>query len=194
MRRIPIDTLSHFNDIYEKYHKSVYKNILKYIHNDQIADDIFQDVFLSLWETMATQKTINSYSSWLYVVSHNKSISFINNAIKENKVVVLKEVNEALLNQIPQIDFNNSHETSEEQLQLLYEAVDKLPKQKHTVFCLNKFEGKDINEIAEILDLTPMSVREYLKQATRTIKMILNQPKTLTHSLFALCITLCIGL
>ncbi|PZP52540.1 MAG: hypothetical protein DI598_00455 [Pseudopedobacter saltans] len=185
------DTLTRFNDIYGKYNKSVYLNISKYIHDDIIADDIFQEVFMRLWESLQSQEIIHSYSSWLYVVSRNKSISYLKKTIKENKVVLLKDECKDFESEMPTYDNKASHELVEAQLQSLYNAVDRLPRQKRIVFYMHKFEGKDIEEIATLLDLNPLSVKEYLKQAKRSIKLILNQNNEMVSSLFALGLILC---
>lgn len=180
-----------FDKIYGQYHVAVYKNISKYIQDAQIAEDIFQEVFMRFWESLKLKKPIQSYSSWLYVVSHNAAISHIQKALRSSKVLVSQEISEIQLQDITTIDETLSHETAEEQLQLLYRVVEQLPKQKRTVFCLNKFEGKEIDEIAEIMDISPLSVKEYLKQATRMIKNILSQHTELAHNAVIASMVLC---
>lgn len=191
MKTISTDILVQFDEIYVKYHKAVYQNISKYIKNEQVADDIFQDVFMSFWEYLRTGKVIHSFSSWLYVVSHNKAISCINKSIKENKVILPHILDEALKDNMSCDGSVLGSETAEEQLQLLYKAVDKLSNRKRIVFCLSRFEGKNIEEIATLLDMTPLSVKEYLKQATRTIKMYVKEYQSLPQTTMFASLLMC---
>jgi RNA polymerase sigma-70 factor (ECF subfamily) len=56
------------------------------------------------------------------------------------------------------------------QLDMLEHAVRTLPERKQKVFRLCRFEGKSIEETAQILGISSNSVKDYLKQSSRLLK------------------------
>jgi RNA polymerase sigma factor (sigma-70 family) len=77
--------MASFNAVYNKYHNAVYANILKYVQSKAQAEDILQEVFLSLWENRQNLRENGSVGGWLFVVSHNKSLAFLRKALTEKK-------------------------------------------------------------------------------------------------------------
>ncbi len=155
-----------FDEVYREYNRAIYANILKIIKDPDGAQDVFQEVFLTLWKKLDEKSTIQSYASWLFVVSHNKSISYLKKKVSESLVWVenydmFESVSAELL---------DNNEIASKQLSIIEEAVGSLPKRKKEVFILSKYEGKNIDEIADKLDISQASVTEYLKQSIRLVR------------------------
>lgn len=159
------DTLA-FDRLYERYQHAVHANILKLVKTPQLSAEILQDVFVSLWQNRFRIDKTKSIGGWLFVVSYNKSLNAIRNAVKES----LEYVPE-----YPESHVAEEHNTEEEEMfeirmQLLDEAVSKLPKRKREVFQMYRYEGRTKEDVAAILGLSPRSVSNYLKDANRFIK------------------------
>nr|WP_315424407.1 sigma-70 family RNA polymerase sigma factor [uncultured Pedobacter sp.] len=155
-----------FDQIYKEYHKAVYANIFKLIKDPSIAEDILQDVFFALWENKAKLDPEQPVSAWLFVVSYNRSISYLRKKIKQN---------------IRYVDsYDSFHTVAEEifpdqylieaELNMLEEAINALSPQKQKVFRLCRFEGKSQKETAQLLGLSTESVKDYLKQSKYFIR------------------------
>lgn len=155
-----------FDQIYTEYHKVVYNNIFKLIKDASIAEDILQDVFFALWENKAKLDPQQAVSAWLFVVSYNKSISYLRKKIKQGILYV--------------DSYDPFHTVAEEifpdkrlieaELSMLEEAINALSPQKQKVFRLCRFEGKSQKETAMLLGLSTESVKDYLKQSKYFIK------------------------
>jgi len=160
-----IQDIQSFDYLYHKYHHIVYANILKIVKLPVTAEDILQDVFVSLWENRHKLKG-PSIEGWLFVVSYNKSISFLKRSIKLSVDYV---ENYRLFDQlISEEDLDESIYLS--QVMILEKAVNALPKRKKEVFKLCRLEGKSKEEVASILGISPVSVGDYLKQSNKAIR------------------------
>ncbi|KKX48641.1 RNA polymerase sigma factor [Sphingobacterium sp. IITKGP-BTPF85] len=58
----------------------------------------------------------------------------------------------------------------EQQIRMIHQAVEKLPKKKREVFKLCRIEGRSADEVAKIMGISSHSVKDYLKQSNRAIK------------------------
>ena len=75
--RLHDDDIGAFDILYHKYHHAIYRNIYKITKDKEISQDILQDVFIVLWEKRYKIKPDQSVSGWLFVISFNRSISYL---------------------------------------------------------------------------------------------------------------------
>ncbi|HTI93654.1 MAG TPA: sigma-70 family RNA polymerase sigma factor [Puia sp.] len=157
--------LSVFDGLYHQYHHAVYSNIRKLIRQEEAAEDILQEVFIALWEN---RKKLDSarVAGWLFVTSYNKSIKYLKRKQRESAIPL---VDELLHNSIAEEEAN-SEEWHRFRVSMIEDAVNHLPERKKQVFRLCRYEGKSCDEVARIMDISPTSVRDYLKQSNRFIK------------------------
>ncbi|MFD2584235.1 sigma-70 family RNA polymerase sigma factor [Pedobacter vanadiisoli] len=155
-----------FDQVYKEYHKVVYANIFKLIKDTAIAEDILQDVFFALWENRAKLDPDQPVSAWLFVVSYNKSISYLRKKIKQSICYVDSYDSFHLVAE----EIFPDKRLIESELNMLEEAINALSPQKQKVFRLCRFEGKSQKETAQLLGLSTESVKDYLKQSRYFIK------------------------
>jgi len=161
--RLHNDDIGAFDRLYHKYHQAIYRNIFKLTKSDHVSQDILQDIFTVLWEKRAEIKPEQSVSGWLFVLSFNRSVSYLRQKLKESVVVnslTFKETE-------PDTDYMHA---INDQYYLLYEAINKLSPQKKKVFTLCKLEGKTYEEAAEKLNISKHTVKEYLGHAVLSVK------------------------
>ncbi|MFT3826593.1 MAG: sigma-70 family RNA polymerase sigma factor [Chitinophagaceae bacterium] len=151
-----------FDTLYHQYHHAVFANILQYVHQPDIAEDILQEVFLRLWENRHSFN--NTVGGWLFTVSHNESLSYLKKTLSEKKV----------LSALPAEDHEELDETLyQSRIELLNEAINTLPPFKKEVFQLCKLEGKTYNEAAALLDTSPAIIKERLRSASKLVRTYL---------------------
>lgn len=174
-----------FDELYVKYHKAVYHNIKKLVHDEEAALDILQEVFMSLWENREKLDLSSFTGGWLFVVSYNKSISYL-----RKKVIESIDYSEGFAEL--QADENKEWNDQVEmdylmKLKVLEEAVDILPHRKKQVFQMCRFEGRSKEEVAEQLQLSTDTVKDYLKQSNQMIRryILAKYPSLLSLSVYA---------
>lgn len=162
-----------FVDIYHKYKHGVFRNITQMVKDPMMAEDILQEVFLTVWNKRTEISTIKALGNWIFVISYNKSIDYLKKRVRESKVV-------ELMAEWPEDSLNLAGEPEEdddyyEKVALLHNAIERLPQQKKKVFQLFRFEGKSHEEIATITGISIQSVKDYLKQCTAMLKKYLDE-------------------
>lgn len=177
--------LQTFDELYAKYHKAVYLNIKKLIEDEETALDILQEVFMSLWENREKLDFKTFTGGWLFVVSYNKSISHLRKKVSDSidysdNVTEIQADENKDWNEQVEIDYLMK-------LQVLEEAVDVLPNRKKQVFQMCRFEGRSKEEVAEQLQLSTDTVKDYLKQSNQMIRryILAKYPSLLSLSAYA---------
>ena len=169
--RLRNNDISAFNSLYWKYHSAVYANALKLIKDKSIAEDIVQDVFITLWEKRDTIDPKLDIVGWLFVVSHHKTIDQLK-----------KKLRQALAEKIlyPIIEKANAFEDdiTDEQLYAFEKAIGQLSPQKRKVFELCKMQNRTYEKAAEELHISKYTVKEYLSEAIVSIKKYIGQHPT----------------
>ena len=66
-----------FEDLYHEYKSLVYNLALQYVQNQADAEEITQDVFISIYQNRDSFQKRSSIKTWIYRITINKSIDFI---------------------------------------------------------------------------------------------------------------------
>ena len=166
--RLQNDDNEAFNELYRKYHSAIYYNILKLTRDAIVAEDILQEVFITLWEKRHDLNIEQGVSGWLFVVSYNRSISYLKRKLKESLAQTVLQQN--IENTI---DARNS--LANIQMSILEKAIEQLSPQKRKVFELCKLQRRTYAEVADELQISKHTVKEYLSGAVISIKNYVKQ-------------------
>ena len=163
--------ISAFNTLYWQYHGPIYANALKIIKDPLIAEDIVQDVFITLWERRHLIDPKQDIAGWLFVVSHHKTVDQLKRKLRQ--ALAEKVIQAAVQNHDPfEEDITN------EQMGAIEKAVDQLSPQKRKVFELCKVQRITYEKAAEELHISKYTVKEYLSEAIVSIKKYIGQHST----------------
>ena len=171
--RLRNNDISAFNEFYWKYHDAIYANALKIIRDPLIAEDIVQDVFVTLWERRHAIDPKQDIAGWLFVVSHHKTVDQLKRKLRQ-----------ALAEKVLQAAVENTdpfeEDITKEQIGAIEKAVDQLSPQKRKVFELCKVQRITYEKAAEELHISKYTVKEYLSEAIISIKKYIGQHSTHT--------------
>ena len=152
-----------FNSLYWKYHGAIYANALKLIKDPVIAEDIVQDVFITLWEKRHTIDPQQDIGGWLIVISHHRTIDQLKRKLRQ-------ALAEKILDSIIVQPDAFKEDVREDQLGTIENAVKQLSPQKRKVFELCKVQHRTYEKAAEELHISKYTVKEYLSEAIISIK------------------------
>jgi RNA polymerase sigma-70 factor (family 1) len=161
-RRVMTGDIVAFNQIYRQYFHPVYCNALKITREPAAAEDVLQEVFITLWEKRATIDPEGSLAGWLFIICYHKSVN-----------ILRKKLRESLLYKELLAPEENSPEEAIKygtQWKILENALSCLSPQRRRVFELCKLQGKTYEEAARELRISKYTVKEYLSAATASIK------------------------
>lgn len=159
-----------YHYLFQHYY-SVLKTVANYyIKNDLAAEDVVQEVFISLLHENQTFQTLNEVKYYLYAALKNKCLNHI-----RNQKVRDKYYKDTLSSQ-QEIDNFWEQLMKEDIYSLLFEAIQKLPPQCRQVMLLS-LEGMKLSEIAEKLQLSIDTVKEYKKNGKNKLQILLHNHK-----------------
>ena len=167
--RLRNNDINAFNTLYWEYHAAVYANALKLIKDPVIAEDIVQEVFITLWGKRHTIDPEQDVGGWLFVVSYHKTIDQLKRKLKH----ALAQKNLSISGENHSTILNTDLE--EEQLSAIKKAMDQLSPQKRKVFELCKVQGRTYKKAAEELHISKYTVKEYLSEALISIKKYIGE-------------------
>jgi RNA polymerase sigma-70 factor (ECF subfamily) len=182
-QRLARGDASAFETIFEFYKKRVFGLALKMLKSETEAEEIVQDVFLSIWLAKANLSYINDPEAYLFTITYNTIYTRLKKASRN------RELLNTIIHHLTEIQ-NTTDETvaAHETGELINEAIQQLPPQQRAVYELSKQEGLSYNEIAERMHLSRNTVRNHLSEAMKTIRTFLKKAALLLMSLVVLLI------
>lgn len=170
---------SEFKNFVELYKNQVVNTCYGFTHNYYDAQDIAQDVFIEVYESINNFNENAQLSTWLYRISVNKSLDFIRKQKRKKRWADLTK-----------IDINNKEEhdnwfsdsltpelslEQKERVSILNNAIGKLPTSQKTAFTLHKYDDLSYQEIAKVMESSVSSVESLMFRAKKNLKKSLEK-------------------
>jgi RNA polymerase sigma-70 factor, ECF subfamily len=159
-----------FRVLVEKYQKLVYNACYNLIKQREDAEDVAQDVFIEIYESIHQFRNESKLSTWLYRIAINKSLNHIRKHKWKSMVFSFEtfftgEKNVRL--EIEDSNALNSPETLDytERTLVLKKAMDSLPENQRIAFTLCKYDELSYQEISEIMNLSISSIESLIHRA-----------------------------
>jgi len=152
-------------DIFERLFSDYYGILVcyaqKYTKREDIAEDIVQDVFASLWEENRIFPSQANFRSFLYISIRNAAFDYLRHQNVESRYI-----EEALTaNRF----LSDDSFQKEEVFRLLFKQIDLLPERCREIFLLH-LEGYDNDAIAKKLSLSIETFKTQKKRAMKTLR------------------------
>lgn len=164
-----------FKQLVEKHKDRVYNTCLGFLRNTEDAEDIAQEVFVKVFNSIATFKGDSSLSTWIYRISVNKSLELLRYRKREKRFGFFK----ALMNTDDSADAIEDHDTyvhpgidleNKERAKVLMDAIGRLPESQKVAFTLHKIEGLSYKEIAGVMDKSLSAVEALMHRAKQNLQ------------------------
>lgn len=166
----------YFRYLVEKYKNRVYNTCLGFLRNPEDAEDVAQEVFVEVYESITTFKQQSNLSTWLYRITTNKCLEYIRSRTRKKRFTLFtsKDVYEQE-NKLAEYVHPGIQAENKERAQILMDAIEKLNDKQRSAFVLHKIEMLGHGEIAEILETTVSGVESLLHRAKKNLRKMLNQ-------------------
>jgi RNA polymerase sigma factor (sigma-70 family) len=165
-----------FRLLVDTYKNMVFNTVLGFIQNRDDAEDVTQNVFIRVFETVNSFKQQSKLSTWIYRISVNESLDFIRSKNRKKRWAVITSLfgsNNELLHQAGHNDHPGIITENKEKAAILFEAINKLPDKQKTAFLLQKVQDCSQQKIAEIMALNEGAVESLLTRAKANLKKML---------------------
>jgi len=160
-----------FDKIFELYQRKIYALSFNMTRNQMDAQDVTQEVLLTIYRKIHTFQGKSAFSSWVYRITLNATYMKLRSKKKEQYVPLdesLPSFNHAGFQNDKVSDWSKSTDSllfSNETKGVIEKAVELLPEKEKVVFLLRDVEGLSTEKVGDILDLTVPAVKSRLHRA-----------------------------
>ncbi len=166
----------YFKILVDKYQSLVLNTCFHFTQNKDDAEDIAQEVFIEVYQSLKKFNYQSKLSTWLYRIAVNKSLNFIRDnkkrtIFKSIENLFYKEEKYSVQIEDTTTIIEEEFDTIQKQrLNLLRNSIQLLPENQKTAFILHKYEEVSYQEIAVIMSTSLASVEGLIHRAKINIQ------------------------
>ena len=142
-----------FDNIYEEYFDRVYYKVLSVVKNDDDAEDICQETFISVYKNLSKFREESNIYTWIYRIAINKTYDFF----KKRKIEF--EINDDVLSLPEDVNFDTKV--------ILQEKLKLISEKEREIVILKDIYGYKLKEIAEMKDMNLSTVKSVYYNALK---------------------------
>jgi len=169
---------SAFSELVSLHQKKVINTCYKFLLNKQDAEDIAQEVFIEVFQSIKSFRGKSKLSTWIYRIAVTKSLDEIKKRNRKKRITSIGKTLhiDEIVNWLAGGSIPDKTLQETEKLKEVMNALNKLPDSQRAAFTLSKIEGYTNTEIAEILKTTVEAVESLIYRAKKKVS---NELKTI---------------
>lgn len=167
-----------FKIIVETWQGMVYNTALGMLQNAEDAEDISQEVFIQVYESIASFKEESKFSTWVYRITVSKALDHLRKKKAKKRFAFIQSLygkNNGPMIEPPDFFHPGVNIENKENAVALFKAIEKLPSNQKAAFVLSKMEGLSYVEISEVMNVSDAAVDALLQRAKKNLQSILKE-------------------
>src|SRR5215469_6109557 len=175
MLELRAGNMAAFDVLLAKYRKPNSHFMFRMVHNQAVAEELAQEVFLRVYRSRETYRAEARFSTWLYRIATNLGVNHARDTRHERSAsTVYLDEPDAETGTTPDVaDETPSAEAGllrRERMNAIREHVMALPERQRTAVLMHKYEGLDYKQIGEVLKLSESATKSLLFRAYQTLR------------------------
>lgn len=162
-----VDTKA-FNDLFMLYFPKIKLFLSGFLDSDTEAEDLAQDVFVKVWQSRQSLTKIENMNAYLYRIAKNTLYTYLDRSFFPD------QINETNPSHIPSIDELEELIFAKELEELIDIAIEKMPPQRKTIFCLSRKQGLSNEAIALQLNISKRTVETHISAALTDLRKVIS--------------------
>lgn len=158
-----------FHILYQKYYRILYLHVYQKLRDRETAKDIVHDLFANIWQKKETLKINGKLSSYLYASTRNRVLDYISK--EQSKSHYLDSFVIHMKAEQSDTDYMLREKMLKEQIE---KVLNSLSPRVREVFELSRVHYLSHKEISKKLNLSEQSVRSYIKDSLKVLRMRLS--------------------
>jgi RNA polymerase sigma-70 factor (ECF subfamily) len=168
-----------YTEIFERYKGLLYKHAFRLLNDQEEANDIIQDLFLTLWQKKTELNFRTSLSSYLYSAVRNRIFDLISHQKVASKYL------DSIKVFVEQGDYITDEQVRGNELSRIIEKeIASLPPKMRKVFELSRQGELSYKEIGRQLNISDKTVKQQAYNAVKILKLKINSYLSLFLFLF----------
>jgi RNA polymerase sigma-70 factor, ECF subfamily len=164
-----------FNILIEKYNKPIIHFMFRMVHNQAVAEELAQEVFLRVYRSRQTYRAEAKFTTWLYRIATNLGVNHARDTKHERAAQnVYLDQPDPETGTTPDVADSRptaEHEmVREERMRAIRQHVMALPERQRTAVLMHKYQGLDYRQIGDVLKLSESATKSLLFRAYQTLR------------------------
>ena len=175
IQNIQAGKTNEFKRLVEKYQSIVFRTALGFVHIREDAEDLTQEVFIRVFQSLDSFRGNSEFSTWLYRITVNICLNHIDKSKSRGIFQFTEDMMQNLFNKAGE-NKNPVEELIEaERETAIRDAIDSLPEKQKTAFVLSKYDELSQKEIAQIMQISEGAVEQHLQRGKINLQKKLGQ-------------------
>lgn len=175
MLKLSAGDMSAFDFLLAKYRRPIVHFMYRMVHNEAVAEELAQEVFLRVYRSRETYRAEARFSTWLYRIATNLGVNHARDTRHERaaSTVYLDEPDDESGSTPDVADLTPSAEANilrRERMAAIREHVMALPERQQMAVLMHKYEGMDYKQIGDVLKLSESATKSLLFRAYQTLR------------------------
>ena len=175
MLRVAAGDEASFNFLVQKYHRPMIHFLYRMVHNQAVAEELAQEVFLRVYRARDSYRAEARFSTWLYRIATNLGVNHARDTRHERtaQTVYLDAPDEEtgttpdLADDEPTVE---QRLMRDERMAAIRSHVMALPERQRMAVLMHKYQGMDYRQIGEVLKLSESATKSLLFRAYQTLR------------------------
>ncbi|MBS1814708.1 MAG: sigma-70 family RNA polymerase sigma factor [Acidobacteria bacterium] len=175
MLRLKAGELDCFDYLLNKYRRPIVHFMYRMVHNQAVAEELAQEVFLRVYRSRETYRAEARFSTWLYRIATNLAVNYARDTKNERTAPKLNlDEPDYETGTTPDVaDQAMSAEAAmlrRERMNAIRQHVEALPERQKMAVLMHKYEEMDYKQIGEVLKLSESATKSLLFRAYQTLR------------------------
>lgn len=172
-----------FEAIYHRYANNLLYKLMKMVKDQDLAEELLQDLFVKVWERRNQIDPAKAFKAFLFQIARNMVVDHYRKSAR--RLIMETHLQHTTTELHSNIDDKIA---TAETKDLLDQVLEQLPPQRRQAFQLCKIDGLTYDQAAEVMKISPHTVRNHLAQASTTVKDFLSAANPAFGTMLAISI------
>ena len=161
-----------FSVLVDRYKGMIFTLALKMIKNREEAEEVSQDTFIKVYNSLNKFKGDSKFSTWIYKIAYNTCLDRLKKSKKEENNISIDEFSAHL---IKTMDNALSALEEKERKQTIQNCLNLLPSEENFLLTLFYFDDQNLEEIGKIMSINANNVKVKLFRSRQKLAVILKK-------------------
>ena len=162
-----------FKKLVTLFQQKVFNTALNFLQNQHDAEDVAQEVFIQVYQSIGQFRENAKLSTWIYRICITKCLDHTRSKKRKKRFAFISSLfseKNDLLHDAPDFEHPGVQLDRKEDAAILFKMINGLPESQKTAFLLNKIEGLSYGEIGQIMHVSESAVDSLLQRARQNLK------------------------
>lgn len=155
-----------FEELYHRYSGPIYNYLLRLIHEEDVAEELLQEVFVAVWQGAGRFRGRAKVSTWLFRIAHHRAVDWL----RKRRPSSLEEAVRVPADDSPEEDAFGAWRTDQ-----LQAALAQLSPEHRAVLELTFFQNLSYREVAQVTGCPVGTVKSRVSYAKRHLNGVLKR-------------------